>query len=68
MSSPRQIKWKAYREILGMLYSACWQCPRPCDACRDWARATAFGRVPTGDFAEACAETYRVVASMGRRP
>ena len=65
--TPRQAKWKDYRAILKVLYSACWDCERPCVACQDWARATAFGRTPTGDYAEACADTYRVVMGLPRQ-
>jgi hypothetical protein len=59
--TPSQMKWKDYRAILRVLYSACCSCDRPCVACQDWARAMAFGRKPTGDYADACANTYRRV-------
>jgi hypothetical protein len=35
--------------------------------CQAWARAKAFGREPTCDFAEACAEAYEASMEMQRR-
>lgn len=61
-------KWSDYRDRINTIYSACWDCERPCDACRQWARETAFGRVPTGDYADACEDTYRMVKGTYEGP
>jgi hypothetical protein len=63
----RKQKWIEYRRILRALYRTCWDCERPCCQCQAWARAKAFGREPTCDFAEACAEAYEASMEMQRR-
>lgn len=61
------MSWADYRHRCDALFSACWDCPRPCAVCREWARATAFGHEPSPDFAEACEDTYRAVTTMRER-
>lgn len=60
-------KWAEYRRVLSTIYSACWDCPRPCPECREWACAKAFGRTPKTYLAEECAATYDAVMEMRRR-
>jgi hypothetical protein len=61
-------KWAEYRRIRDIIYSACWDCERPCAACCEWSRLKAFGR-PTGGhwLDDACSETYATVMEMRRR-
>lgn len=63
----RAEKWAEYRRRRDAVFSACWDCERPCSACCAWAQATAFNRVPTSDFAEACQDTYDAVMRMQER-
>jgi hypothetical protein len=64
----RQDKWAEYHRILSVVYSACWDCQRPCADCRDWARRKAFtGREDGGSIPTACAATYAAVTEMERR-
>jgi hypothetical protein len=64
----RSGKWAEYRRIRDAIYSACWDCPRPCADCREWARLKAFGHETKDHWLdEACSETYEAVMEMQRR-
>lgn len=63
----RKEKWDEYRRIRDVAFSVCWDCPRPCADCREWARAKAFGRIPKTYLAEECAEAYEASMKMRHR-
>lgn len=60
-------KWAEYRRIRDALHAVCWDCPRPCSECREWARSKAFGREPKTYLAEECSFAYEAVMEMRRR-
>ena len=61
--SKNDAEWADYRARIALVFGSCWECLRPCPECRAWARARAFGREPTSDYADAIEETYRAAGA-----
>lgn len=64
-----QAKWQEYRRIRDLMFSICWDCPKPCPGCREWARCKAFGTTSKHldrDDLRASEDWYRVASKMER--